>query len=131
MARRGIAILFTLLGVAFFISIIGLFGMAVQVAGRRIHEIGVRKSVGARKSQIVLMLLRDFSKPVLIANVIAWPLGYLAAQTYLRVFIQRIPITPMPFAASLAIVLLIAWAAVGSQAWRAARANPSTVLRFE
>ncbi len=61
---------------AFFISIIGLFGMAVQVAGRRIHEIGVRKSVGARKSQIVLMLLRDFSKPVLIANLIAWPLGY-------------------------------------------------------
>jgi len=120
-----------LTGFAFFISIIGLFGMAVQVAGRRIHEIGVRKSVGARKSQIVLMLLRDFSKPVLIANVIAWPLGYLAAQTYLRVFIQRIPITPMPFAASLAIVLVIAWAAVGSQAWRAARANPATVLRFE
>ena len=116
---------------AFFISIIGLFGMAVQVAGRRIHEIGVRKSVGARKSQIVLMLLRDFSKPVLIANVIAWPLGYLAAQTYLRVFIQRIPITPLPFFASLAIVLVIAWAAVGSQAWRAARANPATVLRFE
>jgi len=116
---------------AFFISIIGLFGMAVQVAGRRIHEIGVRKSVGARKSHIVLMLLRDFSKPVLIANLIAWPLGYVAAQTYLRVFIQRIPITPLPFVASLAIVLVIAWAAVGSQAWRAARANPATVLRFE
>jgi putative ABC transport system permease protein len=116
---------------AFFISIIGLFGMAVQVAGRRIHEIGVRKSVGARKSQIVLMLLRDFSKPVLIANLIAWPLGYIAASTYLRVFIQRIPVTPLPFVASLAIVLVIAWAAVGSQAWRAARANPATVLRFE
>ena len=116
---------------AFFISIIGLFGMAVQVAGRRIHEIGVRKSVGARKTQIVLMLLRDFSKPVLIANLIAWPLGYLAAQTYLRVFIQRIPITLLPFVASLAIVLVIAWAAVGSQAWRAARANPANVLRFE
>jgi putative ABC transport system permease protein len=120
-----------LTGFAFFISIIGLFGMAVQVAGRRIHEIGVRKSVGARKSQIVLMLLRDFSKPVLIANLIAWPLGYVVAQTYLRVFIQRIPITPVPFVASLGVVLLIAWAAVGSQAWRAARANPATVLRFE
>jgi putative ABC transport system permease protein len=116
---------------AFFISIIGLFGMAVQVAGRRIHEIGVRKSVGARKWQIVLMLLRDFSKPVLIANLIAWPLGYLAAATYLRVFIQRIPITLLPFVASLALVLVIAWVAVGSQALRAARANPATVLRFE
>jgi len=122
---------------AFFISIIGLFGMAVQVAGRRVHEIGVRKSVGARQSQMVLMLLRDFSKPVLIANLIAWPLALLAAQPYLRVFIQRIPFSlwlPLslwPCAASLVIVLLIAWAAVGSQAWRAARANPATVLRFE
>jgi putative ABC transport system permease protein len=116
---------------AFFISIIGLFGMAVQVAARRTHEIGVRKSVGARKSQIVGMLLRDFSKPVIIANVIAWPLGYVAAQTYLGVFIQRISLTPVPFVASLVIVLLIAWAAVVSQALRAARANPATVLRFE
>ena len=120
-----------LAGFAFFISIIGLFGMAVQVAARRTHEIGVRKSVGARKSQIVGMLLRDFSKPVIVSNLIAWPLGYLAAQTYLGVFIQRITLTPWPFVASLAIVVAIAWAAVGSQALRAARANPATVLRFE
>jgi putative ABC transport system permease protein len=120
-----------LAGFAFFISIIGLFGMAVQVAARRTHEIGVRKSVGARKSQVVGMLLRDFSKPVIISNLIAWPLGYLAAQTYLGVFIQRITLTPLPFVASLAIVVAIAWATVGSQALRAARANPATVLRFE
>ena len=116
---------------AFFIAIIGLFGMAVQVAARRIHEIGVRKSVGARKSQIVMLLLRDFSKPVVIANLIAWPLGYVAAQVYLGVFIQRIALTPVPFIASLVIVVAIAWTAVISQALRAARANPATVLRFE
>jgi putative ABC transport system permease protein len=116
---------------AFFISIIGLFGMAVQVASRRTHEIGVRKSVGARKSQIVGMLLKDFSKPVVIANLVAWPLGYIAAQTYLDVFIQRIALTPLPFVMSLLIVVAIAWGAVGSQALRAARANPATVLRFE
>jgi len=82
---------------------------------------------------VVLMLLRDFSKPVLVANVIAWPLAALAAQPYLRVFIQRISLWVLPFAflASLVIVLAIAWIAVGSQAWRAARANPATVLRFE
>ena len=120
-----------LAGFAFFISIIGLFGMAVQVASRRTHEIGVRKSVGARKSQLVGMLLRDFSKPVVIANLVAWPLGYIAAQTYLGVFIQRIALTPAPFLMSLLIVVAIAWAAVGSQTLRAARANPATVLRFE
>jgi putative ABC transport system permease protein len=116
---------------AFVISTIGLFGMAVQVAGRRVHEIGVRKSVGARKGQIVMMLLRDFSKPVIVANLIAWPLGFIAAQAYLSVFIQRIGITPLPFVMSLAIVVSIAWGAVGSQALRAARVNPANVLRFE
>jgi putative ABC transport system permease protein len=116
---------------AFLISVVGLFGMAIQVASRRTHEIGVRKSVGARKMQIVTMLLRDFSKPVIVANVIAWPLGYLASQAYLNVFIQRISVTPVPFVASLIIVVAIAWIAVASQALRAARANPATVLRFE
>jgi putative ABC transport system permease protein len=116
---------------AFVISVIGLFGMAIQVASRRTHEIGVRKSVGARKLQIVTMLVKDFSKPVIIANLLAWPLGYFAGKAYLSVFIQRLPLTPLPFLASLTVVVLIAWAAVGSQALRASRANPATVLRFE
>jgi putative ABC transport system permease protein len=116
---------------AFAISVIGLFGMAIQIASRRTHEIGVRKSVGASKRQIVAMLITDFSKPVVIANVLAWPLGYLAGQAYLSVFIQRMAFTPLPYIASLTIVVLIAWAAVGSQALRASRANPATVLRFE
>ena len=120
-----------LAGVAFFISVIGLFGMAIQVAGRRTHEIGVRKSVGARKIQIVRMLLTDFSKPVVVANLAAWVLGYFAAKAYLGVFIQRIPLTPLPFVASLVVVVGIAWLAVTSQALRAARANPAKVLRVD
>jgi putative ABC transport system permease protein len=120
-----------LAALALAIAVIGLVGMAIQVAGRRLHEIGVRKSVGARKRQIVAMLLRDFSRPVIVANLLAWPLGYVAAQQYLSVFIQRIELTPLPFAMSLVIVLLIAWTAVGSQALRAARANPAAVLRVE
>ena len=116
---------------AFAISVMGLFGMAVQIASRRRHEIGVRKSVGAHKTQIVAMLLRDFAKPIVVANLVAWPLAYLAAKAYLSIFIQRSTLTPLPFVLSLAITLLIAWAAVGSQAWRAARANPAVVLRFE
>jgi putative ABC transport system permease protein len=121
-------------GLAFLavvISVIGLFGMALQVASRRVHEIGVRKSVGARTGQIVAMLLRSFSKPVVIANLLAWPLGYFAAQQYLSIFIQRIPMTPVPFVLSLGLALVIAWVAVGGQALRAARVSPATVLRTE
>jgi putative ABC transport system permease protein len=106
--------------------------MAVQTASRRIHEIGVRKSVGARTGQIVAMLLRDFSRPVVIANLLVWvPAFYVLQKYYLSVFIQRITLTPVPFVLSLAIVVLIACAAVGSQALRASRANPARVLRFE
>jgi putative ABC transport system permease protein len=123
-----------LAGLAFLavmIAVIGLFGMAIQVASRRVHEVGVRKSVGARTSQVVAMLMRDFSKPVLIANLIAWPLGYFAAQQYLSVFMQRIALTPVPFVLSLAVALAVASAAVGGQALRAARVSPAAVLRVE
>jgi putative ABC transport system permease protein len=117
--------------VAVSIALIGLFGMAIHVAGRRLREIGVRKSIGARTSQVVLMLIRDFSKPVLIANLVAWPLGYFAAQQYLSVFMHRIPLTPAPFGLSLAMVLAVAWIAVGGHAVRAARISPADVLRVD
>ena len=117
--------------IAVAISVIGLFGMAVQVAGRRVHEIGVRKSVGAQTSQIVTMLLVQFSQPVWIANLVAWPIAYFAAQRYLSVFIHRIEVTAYPFVASLLVTLAVAFVAIGGQALRAARANPGTVLRAE
>jgi putative ABC transport system permease protein len=116
---------------AVLISVTGLFGMAIQVASRRVHEIGVRKSVGARTEQIVAMLLRHFSKPVLVANLLAWPLAYFAAQQYLGIFIHRISLTPIPFVLSLGVALAIAWLSVGSQALRAARVSPATVLRAD
>jgi putative ABC transport system permease protein len=120
-----------LAALAVVISVIGLFGMAVQVAGRRVHEIGVRKSLGARKSQIVTMLLTSFSKPIVVANLIAWPVGYYVARIYLNVFIQRISLTAVPFMLSLAVALLIACVAVGGQTLRAARVSPATVLRSD
>jgi putative ABC transport system permease protein len=117
--------------VAVAISIIGLFSMAVQVANRRLHEIGVRKSVGAQTRQIVTMLLAQFSKPVLVANVIAWPLAYVVAQEYLGVFSTRVALTPTPFLTSLAATIVVACAVVGGQALRAARVKPAEVLRAE
>lgn len=115
---------------ALVISAIGLFGMAVHTTSRRLHEIGVRKTLGANARQIGVMLLRSFGKPIVIANLIAWPLAFIAVQAYLRVFLHRIPITPAPFLLSLGITLLIAWIAVMGQTWRASRVTPSRVLRY-
>jgi len=116
---------------ALVISAIGLFGIAIQVTSRRLTEIGVRKTIGASTRQIMGMLLTDFSKPVVVANLVAWPLGFLAARLYLNVFMHRISLNALPFMASLALAILIAWVAVGTMAWKAARANPAKVLKYE
>src|SRR5690606_5744817 len=68
---------------AMLISVVGLFGMATLVAGRRKREVGIRKSLGAGTPQMTWLLLRTFATPVVVANVIAWPAAYFAARRYL------------------------------------------------
>lgn len=114
---------------AFLISATGLFGMAVHVIQRRRHEIGVRKTLGSTALRVVALLIRDFSRPVVIANILAWPIGYLAAQAYLSSFMRRVDLTFAPFILSFAITLAIAWIVVGAQTIRAANLRPAEVLR--
>jgi putative ABC transport system permease protein len=127
----------TLAVTAFAICIAGLFGMATFVAGRRRREIGVRKTLGGSTMQMIRLLLASFSRPVLVASVLAWPAGYLAARAYLNQFPQSIPLTfsnPLtlwPFVAAVAITVVIAWVAVAGQTLRAARTTPAEVLRHE
>jgi len=121
----------TLAVMAFGICVAGLFGMAIFVAGRRRREIGVRKTLGGTTTQMIALLLTGFSRPVLIANVIAWPAGYLAARQYLIQFPQSITLTAWPFVLSVAITLAIAVLAVVGQTLRAARTTPAEVLRSE
>jgi putative ABC transport system permease protein len=121
----------TLSVMAFAICVAGLFGMALFVAGRRRREIGVRKTLGGTTAQMVALLLAGFSRPVLVANVIAWPAGYFAARAYLNQFPDPIAMTLWPFALSVVITLAIACLAVLGQTLRAARTTPAEVLRNE
>ncbi len=116
---------------ALLISTIGLFAMASLITNRRAHEIAVRKTLGANRRQMITMLLRSFSGPVLVANIIAWPLAYIAARTYLDAFIYPIALTPVPFIVCLLFTVLMAWLVVGGQAWRAASLQPANVLHSE
>jgi putative ABC transport system permease protein len=116
---------------AFIIALMGLFGMAVQVTNGRLREIGVRKTLGAKSRQIFTLLLLDFSKPVVISNLIAWPFAAIAARAYLGMFFEPMHLSPLVYLASLVSTVVIACAVVGGQSWRASRAQPAEVLRYE
>lgn len=125
-----IAQLFILLAsTAFVIASVGLLGIAVHVAGRRRHEVAVRKTLGSSAGRVVRLLLVDFSKPVLMGNLVAWPLGYFASKAYLQAFQYRIALDAWPFLASAGITLAIAWAAVIGVVLKSAMLRPAEVLR--
>ncbi len=116
---------------AFLIASMGLFSMATYLTNRRTQEIGIRKCLGASSRQILRLLVWDFSKPVLIANILAWPIAFIAVDAYLNMFVDRVPLSLTPFVISLLITTLIAWVAVASQVLLTARVNPAQVLRVE
>jgi len=117
--------------IAIFIACLGLFGLAAFTASRRTKEIGIRKVFGARVRDVVLLLLWQFSTPVLVANAIAWPVAWYYLQDWLQGFAYRITLGPAYFVGAGAIALAIAWATVFIHALRVARANPVHALRYE
>jgi putative ABC transport system permease protein len=118
-------------GIAIFIASLGLFGLAAFSTERRTREIGLRKTFGAKTKDIVLMLLWQFSIPVLIANVIAWPVAYYYLHGWLESYAYRISLSPLYFVGAGAAALVIAWATVIVHAAHVARANPVHALRYE
>ncbi|GAA3893070.1 ABC transporter permease [Sphingomonas limnosediminicola] len=128
-SRAQIFAAFSLLAV--IIGCLGLFGLAAFTAERRTKEIGIRKVLGARTRDIVQLLVWQFSRPVIIANIIAWPVAWWMMRDWLNGFDQRITLTPIPFVIAAAIALGIAVATVVGHAVRVARANPIYALRYE
>lgn len=129
--EKQLALLGAFAFLAVFISCIGLIGLATYATERRIKEVGIRKTVGASVWQIVVLFSSDFSKLVLIANVIAWPVAYVAMNRWLEQFAYRIDLTPLVFIGSGLIALCIAWVTVGGTAAKAASAKPVLALRYE
>ncbi len=116
---------------AVIISCLGLFGLAAFTAERRTKEIGIRKVLGARIRHIVQLLAWQFSKPVVIANLIAWPVAAWVMQDWLNTFDTRIDLTPMPFVLAGLLALAIALGTIAGHAFKVARANPIHALRYE
>lgn len=120
---------FALLAVV--VACLGLFGLAAFTAERRTKEIGIRKVLGARSRDIVRLLAWQFSKPVIIANLIAWPIAWWVMRDWLNSFDTRVDLGPMPFLLAGLIALAIAIGTIAGHALRIARANPVLALRYE
>jgi putative ABC transport system permease protein len=116
---------------AVLIACLGLFGLAAFVTTQRTKEIGIRKSLGASASSIVLLLFKDFGRWIVLANVIAWPLAYFAMDDWLQNFVFRTDINLMQFPLSLVGGLIIAFLTIAYTAIKAATANPVHALKCE
>jgi putative ABC transport system permease protein len=121
--------IFTALGI--FIACLGLFGLASFIAEQRTKEIGIRRVLGATISQVIVLLSKEFTKWVLIANLIAWPVAYFSASRWLQNFAYRTSLGVEIFIFSAALALVIALCTVGYQAAKAAVAHPADSLRYE
>ncbi len=118
-------------GLAILITSLGLFGLAAFTAEQRTKEVGIRKVMGASMSSLVMLISKDFSKLVIIAFVIASPFAWWFLNSFLEQYTYRIQIAWWVLAGVGAFALLLALLIVSTQAFKAAKANPSNSLRSE
>jgi putative ABC transport system permease protein len=117
--------------IALLLAGLGLFGLAAFTAERRTKEIGIRKAMGAETGELTRLLLWQFAKPVLWANLIAWPIAGYVMHRWLQGFAYHVELEPWPFVASGALALGIALITVTTHSLRVARAKPVMALRYE
>jgi putative ABC transport system permease protein len=116
---------------ALFIASLGLFGLSSFITEQRTKEIGVRKVMGSTVSNILLLLSRQFTKWVLIANLVAWPVAFYFMDNWLQNFAYRIDISPNVFILTGVVSILLALLTIGYQTIKAASTNPARSLRYE
>jgi putative ABC transport system permease protein len=118
-------------GLAVLIGCVGLWGLASYNTQMRIKEIGIRKTLGASSRDIVRLLVGQFLRPVLLANLLAWPLAFVAMRTWLAGFDDRVALSPLFFIGGSLLATVIAVLTVLGQSLRASRAAPAWALRHE
>lgn len=118
-------------GLAFFVSCLGLIGLALFASEQRKKEIGLRKVNGSGIYQIVWLLTSDFTKLIIIAFSIACPLSYYAMNKWLQSFAYRIDISLWLYVLTGLLCYIIAMCAVAYLSFRAAATNPVETLKNE
>jgi hypothetical protein len=118
-------------GLAIFISCLGLFGLSAFAAEQRTKEIGIRKVLGASVADILYLLGKDFMVLIMVAVLIGAPVAWYISGRWLHDYEYKITLSWGLFAATVALILLIALLTVSVQAYRAATANPVDAIQSE
>jgi len=117
--------------IAILIASLGLIGLISYITEQSTKEIGIRKTLGASVTSILVHISKDFFILVLISNIISWPIGYYFVNKWLQEFAYKIDVDPGIFLLSGFITLVFAVIAVSYQSIKAARANPVDSLIYE
>jgi putative ABC transport system permease protein len=120
-----------LAGFAIFISCLGLFGLISYSAEQKTKEIAIRKVLGSSVPRIVILLSKDLTRLVLLANIIAWPAAWYLLSRWLQSFLYRTQIRFDIFIMAGALTFFIALITVSYQSIKAATAKPVDSLRYE
>ena len=115
--------------IAILISCLGLFGLAAFTAERKLKEIGIRKVLGASEMNIIYILSKDFTIPVITAIFIALPISYILTRYWLNSFAYRIDLQIWYFLGAGSLALIISWLTVAMQAFKAAKTDPIKCLK--
>lgn len=117
--------------IAVLIGCMGLFGLTAFSVELKTREIGIRKIIGSSSGSIVVLLTKEFTRLILYANLIAWPLAYYLAGNWLNNFAYKISIDPWIFVTAGSVTLTVAFATIGYQSIKAALANPLQSIKYE
>lgn len=123
--------LFEFTFIAMFIACLGLYGHATFSANQSSKGMGIRKVFGASDRDIFRLVLREYGALLFIANVIAWPLGFILVNNWLSNFADRIDIEASYFLQGFLIVAALGLLTISTKIWRTIRTNPVETLRYE
>ncbi|MEM8984470.1 MAG: FtsX-like permease family protein [Pseudomonadota bacterium] len=127
--QRQFSVLAGLAGIAVFIAMLGLVGLLAHAVTARRREVSIRKVLGAENGDVLKLFLWQFSRPVLIAAVIAGPIAWLLAERWLSSFAYRIDVAWWLFAAAGGSALVITWLLTALQVVKVSRTRPARVLQ--
>lgn len=116
---------------AILIACMGLYGLAIFTIEKRQREIGIRKVFGASTFIVAKLVILDFIKWIILANIISWPISIYFADRFTQDYPYAVKLGITPYLASFVLSLLIAFVTIVVQVIKLSNTNPTDTLKYE